>query len=107
MWSPRIGIAVDPQGNRKQKIYANFGRYAYVLPLDAALRALSNEEDFQNSYWAAANAPCTVGGANASCVTLNSLGSTDFIGDQAHLLNNATGGIPISAGALITGGEPF
>ena len=47
MWSPRVGISVDPTGNRKQKIYANFGRYAYVLPLDAALRSLSNEDDLQ------------------------------------------------------------
>jgi hypothetical protein len=108
MWSPRIGIIVDPQGNRKQKIYANFGRYAYVLPLDGALRALSNEEDFQNSYWAPASSPCTVAGVtNATCIATNSLGSTQFIGDSAHLLNNATGGVPISAGGLITGGEPF
>jgi len=110
MWSPRIGITVDPQGNRKQKIYANFGRYAYILPLDAALRALSNEEDFQNSYWAPANAPCAASAglpAGATCVTTNSLGSTDFIGDSGHLLNQATGGIPIASGALITGGEPF
>ena len=108
MWSPRVGIVVDPTGTRKQKIYANFGRYAYVLPLDAALRALSNEEDFQNSYWAPANAPCTVTGVtNPTCVSLNALGSTDFIGDSAHLLNQATGGIPIASGALITGGEPF
>ncbi|HET7107585.1 MAG TPA: TonB-dependent receptor [Candidatus Acidoferrum sp.] len=116
MWSPRIGIAVDPQGNRKQKIYANFGRYSYVLPLDAALRALSNEEDFQNSYWAPDNttAGCPAGTpVGAPCVVLNSLGSTQFIGDQAHLLNLATGaggvgtGITIPSGALITGGEPF
>jgi Carboxypeptidase regulatory-like domain len=110
MWSPRIGIIVDPTGSRKQKFYANFGRYAFVLPLDAALRALSNEEDFQNSYWAPANAPCAPGSgtpAGASCVTLNSLNSTDFVGDSSHLLNNANGGVPISAGGLITGGEPF
>jgi Carboxypeptidase regulatory-like domain len=110
MWSPRIGIIVDPTGNRKQKFYANFGRYGFVLPLDAALRALSNEEDFQNSYWAPANAPCGAGSgapAGASCVTLNSLGSTDFVGDSAHLLNQASGGIPVAAGGLITGGEPF
>lgn len=110
MWSPRVGIIVDPQGNRKSKFYANFGRYAFVLPLDAALRALSNEEDFQNSYWAPANttANCPAGTpAGASCVTTNSLGSTDFVGDSAHLLNQATGGIPINAGGLITGGEPF
>ena len=61
MWSPRVGIVVDPTGSRKQKIYANFGRYAYVLPLDAALRALSNEEDLQNTYWAPRqNTPCPI-----------------------------------------------
>ncbi len=108
MWSPRVGITVDPTGSRKQKFYANFGRYAYVLPLDAALRALSNEEDFQNSYWAPDASPCSVQGVSgANCVNLNSLGSTQFIGDSAHMLNNANGGIPISAGGLITGGEPF
>jgi hypothetical protein len=110
MFSPRVGVIVDPKGDRKSKFYANFGRYAYVLPLDAALRALSNEEDFQNSYWAPANTTsgCPTGTpGGASCVTTNSLGSTDFIGDQAHLLNQANGGIPINAGGLITGGEPF
>jgi hypothetical protein len=108
MWSPRVGITVDPKGDRKQKFYANFGRYAYVLPLDAALRALSNEEDLQNTYWAPDNAPCTITGVtNATCVTKNSLGSTQFVGDSAHLLNQATGGIGIPAGALVTGGEPF
>jgi len=112
MWSPRVGITVDPTGDRKQKFYANFGRYAYVLPLDAALRALSNEEDFQNSYWAPASTPCTITGvANANCVTTNSLGSVDFVGDSAHLLNladsNGQTGIATAAGSLITGGEPF
>jgi hypothetical protein len=110
MWSPRVGITVDPKGDRKQKFYANFGRYAYVLPLDAALRALSNEEDFQNSYWApqSTTTGCPTGTpSGASCVVLNSLGSTQFIGDSAHLLNQATGGITIPAGGLITGGEPF
>ncbi len=110
MWSPRVGIIVDPTGTRKQKFYANFGRYAYVLPLDAALRALSNEEDFQNSYWAplSATTGCPTGTpTGGSCVVNNSLGSTQFVGDSAHLLNLANGGIPVPAGGLITGGEPF
>jgi len=110
MWSPRVGLSVDPKGDRKSKFYANFGRYAFVLPLDAAIRALSNEEDFQNSYWSPASTTngCPAGTpAGAPCVALNSFGSTDFVGDQAHLLNQADGGIPINAGALITGGEPF
>src|SRR5262249_1737660 len=28
MWTPRIGFIVDPKGARKNKIYANYGRYA-------------------------------------------------------------------------------
>jgi hypothetical protein len=100
MWSPRVGVVVDPKGDRKSKFYANYGRYAYVLPLDAALRALSNEEDFQNAYWA----PQADAAGN---VVLNSNNTANFIPDSAHLLNLATGGIPIPAGALVTGGEPF
>ena len=55
MWSPRFGIIVDPKGDRKSKIYANFGRYAFVLPLDAAIRSLSTESDFLNPYFAPAS----------------------------------------------------
>ena len=55
MWSPRFGIIVDPKGDRKSKIYANFGRYAYVLPLDAAIRSLSTESDFLNPFFAPAS----------------------------------------------------
>jgi hypothetical protein len=116
MWSPRAGIVVDPKGDRKQKIYANFGRYAYVLPLDAAVRSLSNESDFSSSYWAPQNTTtgCPPGTpAGASCVVLNSLGSTQFVPDSAHLLNlavDASGnniGIPTGAGCLCSSGEPF
>jgi Carboxypeptidase regulatory-like domain len=112
MWSPRVGIAVDPKGDRKQKIYANFGRYAYVLPLDAAVRALGNEDDLQNTYWAPASTPCDPAAGlapGATCVTPNSLGTADFVGDSAHLLNQATGGVPKNAGYLSSGQflEPF
>ncbi len=100
MWSPRIGFIVDPKGNRKSKFYANYGRYAFVLPLDAALRALSSEDDFQNAYWA----PASDASGN---VVLDAQKTVTFQPDSAHLLNNATGGIPISAGKLVSGGEPF
>ena len=99
MWSPRIGFIVDPKGDRKSKFYANFGRYAFVLPLDAALRALSSEDDLNNVYLA----PNSSGGN----VVLDSSGTASPVYDSAHLLNNATGGIPIPAGALVSGGEPF
>jgi outer membrane receptor for ferrienterochelin and colicin len=44
-WSPRIGITVDPKGDRKNKIFANYGRYTYAIPLDMAERSLTNELD--------------------------------------------------------------
>ncbi len=51
-WSPRIGLAIDPLGDRKTKIYGNFARYSYAIPLDMAIRSLSNEQDAYNTYWA-------------------------------------------------------
>ena len=50
-WSPRLGISIDPWGNRKTKVYANYGRYTEALPLDMAIRSLSTELDFPESYW--------------------------------------------------------
>jgi len=100
MWSPRVGFIVDPKGDRKQKIYINYGRYAFVLPLDAAVRSLSNEDDLQNPYWA----PASDASGNA---ILDSQGTVTFTPDASHLLNQAVGGIPVAAGALVSGGEPF
>lgn len=51
-WSPRFGLAIDPLGDRKTKIYGNFARYSYAIPLDLAIRSLSNEQDAYNTYWA-------------------------------------------------------
>ena len=50
-WSPRLGISVDPWGNRKTKVTVNFGRYTESLPLDIAIRSLSNENDLAAGGW--------------------------------------------------------
>jgi hypothetical protein len=114
MWSPRIGFIVDPKGNRKSKIYANFGRYAFVLPLDAAVRSLSSEQDFLNPFFAPASTKtgCPAGTpAGAPCVVTNSDGSPNygafFVPDAAHLLDQASGGINASPSIAISGQEPF
>ena len=44
-WSPRLGAAIDPFGDRKSKIFFQFSRYQNPLPLDAAIRQLGNEQD--------------------------------------------------------------
>ncbi|PYT99441.1 MAG: hypothetical protein DMG38_11265 [Acidobacteria bacterium] len=101
MWSPRVGVIVDPKGDRKSKFYANYGRYAFILPLDAAVRSLSSEADLQNTYWA----PVSDSSGN---VVLDAQNTATFQPDQGHLLNNANGGVPINAGSLVSGpGEAF
>jgi hypothetical protein len=107
-WGPRIGFTVDPKGDRKSKIYANFARYAWVMPLDAALRELTVQDEINNVDYA----PESTGGAGtANTVVLNSLGTVNFIDDSAHVLNNATGGIvknPTFTGISGNGGaSPF
>ncbi len=89
-WSPRIGVSVDPMGDRKTKIFGNFARYNYQTPLDAAIRALSAEKDLLPLRFA----PNSTGGL----VDVNPDGTINVSVDSAHLLNSAVGGV---------GGAPF
>jgi hypothetical protein len=97
-WGPRIGVSVDPKGDRKSKIYANFGRYAWVMPLDAAIRELTVESDYRNAYFA----PVTDSSGN---LVLDKYGSVTIQPDAAHLLNRANGGIAKSVTASSVGGN--
>jgi TonB dependent receptor len=85
-WSPRVGISVDPVGDRKTKVYANFGRYNYAIPLDMAERSLSNELDFQGVRFAPSYHLDASGNRIAD---LTSFGSVIPIPDAAHVLNRA------------------
>jgi len=114
MWSPRFGFVVDPKGNRKTKFYANYGRYAFVLPLDAAVRALSAEDDVLGAYWAPASKTtgCPAGTpAGAPCIVTDSSGKPDYANmfkpGSSTLLNLATGGIGNAVNVGLSGGEPF
>lgn len=97
-WNPRIGFSVDPKGDRKSKIYVNFGRYAWIMPLDAAIRSLNAENEVENIYYAPVTSNCNVS-AGIACaaaspsnlVTLNQYGTVEF--DPQNVLNNATGGV--------------
>ncbi len=51
-WSPRMGINVDPFGDRKGKVFFNYGRNYWAMPLDAANRQLGNEQDDTAYYFA-------------------------------------------------------
>lgn len=86
-WLPRIGLAIDPKGDRKTKIFFNFGRYDYMMPLDAAIRQLSEELDLLNVAFLP-----VISGKTVTAVP-----------DQAHVLNNAAGGIPGNAKVTVAG----
>jgi hypothetical protein len=79
-WSPRVGINIDPTGDHKSKLFFNYGRNYWAMPLDAAIRQLGNEQD-DTSY---AYAP-----------VINPDGSLTVIPDAAHTLN----GLPRSTSA--------
>ncbi len=95
-WLPRVGVAVDPWGDRRTKIYANFGRYDYVLPLDVAERSLSNELDFIGARWAP---DFTIDPATGNRIaTVNAFGTVNPVLDAAHLLTGAAGGTGAAIG---------
>lgn len=71
-WSPRIGVNIDPRGDQKTKLFFNFGRNYWAMPLDAAIRQLGNEQDDTSYVFAP---------------ILNSDGSYTVIPDAAHTLN--------------------
>jgi hypothetical protein len=79
-WSPRIGVNIDPFGKHRDKIFFNYARYQSVLPLDAAIRQLGNEQDDTKFYFA----PETDSSGNA---VLDANGAVTPVLDGAHLLN--------------------
>jgi Carboxypeptidase regulatory-like domain len=82
-WAPHLGVIVDPWGDRKSKVFVNFARMNYQMPLDAAIRSLSSELDLTGLRFAP---------------VVNADNSITVIPDAAHLLNAAAGG---------TGGPAF
>lgn len=52
-WAPRIGFIIDPWGNRKGKVYFNYGRFFERIPLDMAVRAIVPEEGLLNLVFTA------------------------------------------------------
>jgi len=97
-WGPRVGLSVDPKGDRKSKIYANFGRYAWVMPLDAAIRELTVESDYRKAYFAPDHDA-------SNNVILNSLGTVTVTPVAANVLNRAVGGIDSGVTASTVNGQ--
>jgi hypothetical protein len=51
-WAPRIGFIIDPFNDRKTKIYGTWGRFFEKVPLDIAVRALSDETSITGALYA-------------------------------------------------------
>lgn len=59
-WAPRLGVIVDPTGQRKSKFFANWGRFYEKIPLDIAVRSFSFETSVLSTIYkdpGAGNAP--------------------------------------------------
>ena len=50
-WAPRIGVILDPTGNRKSKFFANWGRFFEKVPQDIAFRAFSAESSIRGAWY--------------------------------------------------------
>jgi len=50
-WAPRLGVIVDPTGQRKSKFFANWGRFYEKIPLDIAIRSFSFETSVIGAYY--------------------------------------------------------
>lgn len=83
-WSPRLGFNFDPSGNQKGKIFFNYARYQLVLPLDAAIRQLGNEQDDTSLFF-------TPDKNTDGTAKLDALGAVSIVPDAAHLLNGLPG----------------
>jgi hypothetical protein len=105
-WAPRMGATVDPFGKGKTKLYYNFGRFFEYLPLDAAERSLSSEQDFTGARFAP---DFTVDQQGVRRVKLNQFGAATPVIDAAHLLCGANGGIAVgtSCSFNFSIGNPF
>jgi len=105
-WSPRIGVSVDPWGNRKTKITANFGRYNESLPLDIAIRSLSNESDFSDPLWV----PPTDGAGHVAVASDGTIDLHQLVGTETIQTNGGfvrPGQETFGTGAALGTGEQF
>src|SRR3984893_5706318 len=101
-WSTRIRVDIDPIGDRKNKIFFNFGRYSYNLPLDLAERSLTNEQDLSGFRLIPA---FTVNGSGQRIATINQFGSVTPVVDAAHDVNLLAGGFPTTVPNASSGGN--
>ena len=90
-WSPRMGVIIDPKGDQKSKLFFNFGRNYWAMPLDAAIRQLGDEQDATSFFFAPVVA---------------SDGTISVVPDAAHNLNGLNKNTNPTSGAVTQFGSP-
>jgi len=69
-WAPRVGVAWDPGGAGRSRVFANYGRYYARVPSDLAARALSSDASISADYFdAGLTRPVPDGTATTNAVT--------------------------------------
>ncbi len=96
-WSPRLGVNIDPFGDRKSKVFFNWGRYTQSLPQDGALRDLANELDITGANWKPQ-------ADSSNHVVLNSNGTANPILDAAHLISGDPAAGLVGTNIALSGG---
>ncbi len=98
-WSPRLGINVDPLGDRRSKVFFNFARYTQALPADAAVRELNQEQDIYRADFA------PLADANGNAI-VNANGTVTPVLDAAHLLSGNPAAGSVGSAISISGSAP-
>ena len=90
-WAPRIGIIVDPTGNRHTKFFANWGRFFEKVPLDIAVRSLSQETGFSGGVFYADPGPGKPANTDPSQFLSSISGTTGLTGASPTIIYGGTG----------------
>lgn len=62
-WAPRLGVIWDPWGDRKTKVFYNWGRFFEKVPQDLAVRSLSEERQYLSLFFGITNPSAPLTGA--------------------------------------------
>lgn len=87
-WAPRLGVVVDPMGNRKSKAYFSFGRIFERIPLDLAQRSFGHEGSFITQAWFANSVNPFTGEA-----VFNPFDATTYIPTNSSTCDNGQTGL--------------
>jgi hypothetical protein len=90
-WGPRIGVIVDPTGNRHSKFFANWGRFFEKIPQDIAVRSLSQETGFSGFVYYADPGPSLPVDTSPSNFLAQYSSSAGLTGTSPTIIQGGTG----------------